>query len=218
MSNLRLTHAALLTSILLAAPLAFAHNDGLAGVPKPYCEDVKDDRWVHDYLGGAVVLTGIMDGSLEAECPYGAGSENPTFDGHFEFAYGGALLVSRSTPECGLPYEDHPEFPSVWVVDDVLTTQGGSVAFSVAVDTVDVTNGQFPCGDGDTDLSVDCVDFCAVGFPAGLDGTYAVFVQGTAGHVFTNPPPACYDNKDNDGDGAIDNADPGCTDAKDATE
>lgn len=197
-----LLFSATLAAALLLAPASLAHVDGgLAGTPKPYCESVAGDSLVHEYGPVAIGRYAFAptDGSLQT-CPYSS-PENPFFDGHYDFAYGGTFFVAGdpfTTFACGWPYPDHPEFPTVYALDNVLQGShdvaghevGFHTPFTVAADTlnnVPPTDPNVPnCGDFAVDIRISCVDSCTVPFPAGLDGTYQVLVWGTAGHVWTD--------------------------------
>ena len=116
------------------------------------------------------------------------------YDGHTEFATGGGWLyvcdsacgvsgAGAGTTECFGDAAHHGTFVTV---DDVVLTN--AVTFDVAADNVDaaaVAAGlpENECGDFESDVSQPCVGSCAIGFPAGLDGSYQVYVQGTAGHI-----------------------------------
>ena len=177
------TYLLAVAAALLAAPLAFAHPydpaghpTGMIGLPKHWCEDA-DDVKIHEYgppALGAIILLGL-DGSIPP-CPYG----DTTWDGHWEWAAGGAILIAG--PEaiaCYGAYPDYTPGSEIWVYDEILTPLGSGVSFEVGVDTTPA-----PCGDGLIDLSIQCVDYCAPGFPPGIDGVYYVFVSGTTGHVY----------------------------------
>lgn len=185
-----------LACLAAAAPLAWGHSP--AGTPKPYCElGMPGERATHDYgppaSGEAIMLA--QDGSVPP-CPY----DDPFWDGHLEFAFGGAWLLACDHPcgehlgegatYCWGTYADHAQFPEVRVVDAVLTPQGLPVAFTVMADTLDNTGEPTTtCGDFEVDWSIDCVDVCTVPFPASLDGSYQVYVQGTSGHVLATGAP-----------------------------
>lgn len=180
------------TSLLLAlaTPVASSHEGltGGGGVSKDYCEDA--DKATHDYgPSTGFILSPPIDGSIEF-CP-GADFENPVFDGHYEFAYGGAyLLAGWGAVTCWGVYPDHFDFPAVHVHDAVLSQIPEAVSFTVAADTLNnvppVDSGEPNCGDFETDFAVDCINMCWLGFPSGLDGSYNVFVNGVYGHVYTN--------------------------------
>ena len=209
-----------LVALLTAAPLSFAH-EGMTGQPKHYCETPFAHTAVHEYGApgtGSVIFIG-SDWSLPP-CPYG----DTTWDGHLEFAFGGAWLQARDS-DCTTAYADHAPGSTIKVYDAVLSAVGSDVAFSVYADTLN--NDPIPsepnCGDFESDYGVDCVNECAPGFPPGLDGTYQVYVSGTTGHIYNGPPPpglpVCSDGQDNDGDGLIDYPlDSGCTSSDDTNE
>jgi hypothetical protein len=121
------------------------------------------------------------------------------WDEHNEFAFGGAwILVNSGTGEfnaagsgtlyCFGAEGHHAEFGPVDVVDTVL---GAGATFTVAADNVDLVGSADPsqasgCGDFESDNGVDCIGTCTpteITFPAGLDGAYVVYVQGSLGHV-----------------------------------
>jgi hypothetical protein len=194
---------------MLAAPLAYAHDP--AGTPKNYCEP--QSEWgVHDYgapASGSLLLLN-EDGNLFGDCDgstsvapgspcYGVDPADPVnsfyaglcdsevnlpiadYDGHREFALGGGwLLAGANALECFGDEAHHAEFGTYSVEDTVL---GSGASFSVAADTVDATGQLGTCGDFESDASQDCIGACSVGFPAGLDGSYQLYVQGTSGHI-----------------------------------
>ena len=165
----------------------------------PAVEDVPTAPFTRS-LG--LVLGQSSDGSIPP-CPFG----DSTWDGHYEFAYGGARLQAAASV-CTDAYADHTPGSIIHVVDAVLTLQLASdVAFSVYADTLN--NDPVPwepnCGDFESDYGVDCVNSCAPGFPPGLDGTYQVYVSGTTGHILNGGNlPHCSDGLDNDEDGLVD--------------
>jgi hypothetical protein len=209
---------------LAMAPLAYAHKD--AGTPKNYCEPQGEWlTHDYGPVGTQALIYGNEDGNLLGNCdgvttlnpgtPC-AGLENPDdplsfyvglcdsdfnlpvadWDGHNEFAFGGAwILVSSGdgTPSgdptlgAGTAYcfgaEGHHAKYGPFLVEDIALETG--VLFSVASDTVDITESPSGCGDFESDNSSDCIDTCKVTFLPGLDGAYVVYVQGAAGHVIT---------------------------------
>lgn len=181
---------------LLLAPAAFAHVPGaslmgVAGTPKDYCEDAWGDTSVHEYGPPADGITLFLDtDGAVGPCPYGATVGAPLFDGHFEWAQGGAHLVAGDSAQaaaCGWPYPDHAVFPTIAVFDLVLSPQAIPVAFTVAADTANNLPPIDPsapnCGDLEADLSGECLDACIPLFPPGLDQTYLVYVTGFQGHI-----------------------------------
>ena len=176
--------ASVALATLLAAPFSAAHPDGTVS-PKTQCETFADTG-THDY-GPPAIGSGLYlprDAAVPP-CPYG----DTTWDGHLEWALGGAWLQAAASV-CTDAYPDHAPGATITVVDAVLTTQLGSdVAFSVYADYLN--NDPIPsepnCGDWESDYGIDCVNSCAPSFPPGLDGTYQVFVSGTMGHVFARP-------------------------------
>jgi hypothetical protein len=101
------------------------------------------------------------------------------FDGHIEFAFGGAWLSVTTVPECNSEVGHHPQFGPITVEDAVF---GATVAFWVASDfnnSIPPTDPNEPnCGDFESDNGSECIGSCTVTFPAGLDGTYQVYVGG----------------------------------------
>jgi hypothetical protein len=188
--------ALLWASLLLAAPLAYAHDP--AGTPKNYCEDPSE--WgVHDYAPpstGRLIFLG-QDGNIAGDCD-GDGIV-ADFDGHLEFAFGGGWLTAADVdPACNVETAHHPVFGPISVTDVVL---GNTVVFRVASDTVNLVPPTDPaapdCGDFVADNVTNCVGSCTVTFPPGLDGTYPIFVGfvhqdapgeaavGTGGHIIS---------------------------------
>ena len=166
---------------LTLAPLSAAHDGGV-GAPKTHCETPGSDTGHHEYGPpgtGFVIFLGL-DGAIPP-CPYG----DTTWDGHIEFAFGGAWLQA-SPSLCTEAYADHTPGAFISVYDAFLTAFGSDVAFSVYADTLN--NDPIPsepnCGDFESDYGVDCVNNCAPGFPPGLDGSYQVYVSGTTGHIY----------------------------------
>ena len=205
-----------------ALPLALAHEP--AGTPKDYCESVAEwNVHDYGAPASGRLVAGGEDGNLLGDCdgvtsvdpgtPC-AGFDDPAnpltfyagfcdsevnlpvadFDGHREWALGGAWLLSCDAA-CGASgagagaYECFGEpahhGSSVSVVDLGL---GAGATFSVAADHVDaaaVAAGlpESACGDFEDDQSQECLGSCGVVFPPGLDGAYTVYVQGGAGHV-----------------------------------
>jgi hypothetical protein len=175
----------------LLAPLAYAHEP--KGTQKNYCEYFSD--WAfHDYQTdfSAFFLVLGIDGNQAGDCN-GDGLPGD-YDGHHEWAYGGAWLLVESgfglpsvdpsvgagTLYCFREWGHHPYFGPIYVDD---TAFGSGTAFRVAADNVDLTGLGEGCGDGFMDTWTDCVGSCAVTFLPGLDGSYHVHVSGTAGHV-----------------------------------
>ena len=146
---------------------------------RSWCEN--PDNWgVHLYgPGGGLVLALGFDGSIPP-CPYG----DTTWDGHYEYAFGGAWLQAAASV-CTDAYPDHTPGSLISVSDVVLDLTFSDISFSVYADTLN--NNPLPedpnCGDWESDYGVDCVNFCAPGFPPGLDGTYQVYVSATYGVV-----------------------------------
>lgn len=119
------------------------------------------------------------------------------WDGHNEFSFTGATLLVRSgdgkpsadpTVGAGTLYcfgaEGHHAHFATVVVDDVVL--GGGAEVTLAADTVDLTGTGEGCGDMFSDASMTGTGSVTATFPHGLDGSYEVYVHGTAGHVSTN--------------------------------
>lgn len=169
-------HPTLLAALLLAAPLALAHDEAPVGLPKAWCEDA-DARLTHEY-GAPAPLLGpwlLLDGSPGCETP------PLDWDQHFEYANGGAYLLAgdAGAQACfGVP-ADHPSHPTVTVVD---ATLGSGVRFTVAA--APWYGSGHDCGFfEDPWTTITCVGSCQVPFGPGPDGAYVVFVEGTTGHV-----------------------------------
>lgn len=185
------------------------------GTPKLYCEPIQE--WsVHDY-GAPEFLSRNGDGNVE-DCDNSGGLGAPVvqsghpcptgyspvyeapgvvicaililadYDGHAEFATGGAWLYvcdaacgpSGTGPgaiECFGDAAHHGTHVTVW--DQLL----GPAAFTVAADHLVRTFPSDPCGDFESDISQACVGSCGIPFGTGPDGSYQVYVQGTQGHV-----------------------------------
>ena len=176
-----------LGAVLAATPLAYAHLDGTMGYPKLYCEAF--DWHMHDYGPPATgaALSDFTDGNLE-DCD-GDGVPGD-YDRHSEYARGGAWLLvdpgdmTYGSLACFGEEGHHPYYGPITVIDAVL----GPVEFRVASDwfsLVPTPPGEPECGDLQSDEGALCVGTCSVTFGPGLDGSYAVFVAGTIGHVHT---------------------------------
>ena len=161
-------------------------GDGLKRVraaPKAECETSSTQTSLHSYGApgtGFVIFLG-SDGSVPP-CPYG----DTTWDGHYEWAFGGAWLMAGPMAEaCFGAYADHTPGTVIRVFDMVLSAVGSDVAFSVYADTMnnDPVPSEPNCGDFESDYGVDCVNQCAPAFPPGLDGSYQVYVSGTTGDI-----------------------------------
>ena len=186
-------------ALLLAVPLAAAHD--LAGTPKLHCESGAEAS-THDYGAPAAggVLWGFADGNRD-DCD-GDGTPGD-YDGHSEWGLGGAWMLagegdgvtSGSTACYGEPA--HHALYGPFSVQDVVLGAGAS--FVVAADDLNpigpdpITGAD--CGDFEADRGALCTGSCVVTFPPGLDGSYQVYVQGTAGHVDSpggiGSPPSC---------------------------
>ena len=180
----RLHNAILLTLLSTLLVTSTSGHEAGAGAPKTECEPLGSSN-IHEYGPpgtGFVILLGL-DASIPP-CPYG----DTTWDGHLEWAFGGAWLQA-SASACTDAYPDHAPGALIAVQDAVLTGLGSEVAFSVYADTLnnDLVQSEPNCGDFESDYGVDCVNQCAPGFPPGLDGTYQVYVSGTSGHICGDP-------------------------------
>lgn len=141
---------------------------------------------MHEYGAPATgnLIVGFVDGS--GGC-----------DGHAEYAVGGAwLLVTTGTGEasadpnvgagtlyCFGDAGHHTNFATVFVDDLVL---GTAAEVTIAADTVDLFGDGEGCGDFESDQDASDVGTVTATFPAGLDGSYQVYVRGSMGHVTTN--------------------------------
>jgi hypothetical protein len=206
--------------VLAAAPLAYAHDP--AGIPKNYCESLSEWNTHEYGPGGpGFVLAFFMDGNMVGDCSGGStinpgvpclgidpadplnsvlvglcGSEiDPPiadYDGHSEYAVGGAWILScpsdcgplgGGTLECFGEEAHHASFGPFEVYDAVLGTGGGTVW--VATDWTNPVDAD-PCGDLVSDTWVGFAPSscpCYVTFLAGLDGSYWVYTTGGQGHV-----------------------------------
>lgn len=245
--------------ILLAIPVAqphyALHKGEIPGNLDTHCEDTAQEITDHDYglPAHGAILFGFVDGNRE-DCDGDFDETDPfcwveevaredvdddthtcqrfDYDGHSEYAQGGAWLLvqtgddSGGSMACFGEVGHHPTFGPFHVVD---LTLGTSVPFLVAADH---TNGigamSRDCGDAIEDVYAICTGGCHVSFSPGLDGAYHVYVGdgtsgqlGTQGHVcsphcpplvpFQPTPPSdaailgeCFDFVDNDGDGGAD--------------
>ena len=171
----------LVAAILLAAPFSLATaQTPPAGVPKLHCETDPADRKVHAYAAAPSLFVASVDGSVD-DCD-GDGIPGDG-DGHPEFGYAGAHLAAgeNAMVRCHGSHADHPQYPLVTVVDDVL---GSDVTFEVWA----YVGGPEPlddCGWYDADYAMECVGSCRVFFPSGPDGFYHVRVLGTSGLIWT---------------------------------
>jgi hypothetical protein len=198
-----------IAAALMAAPLAIAH-DPVKGTPKNYCEP-QSEWFQHDYATGTGLFILLNeDGNLLGDCDgvvtadpgtpcAGADPADPVntffvglcdsdinppvadYDGHREFALGGAwILAGASAEDCFGDAAHHTEFGSFTVDDTVL---GAGATADVAADTVDATGQLGTCGDFESDVSESFIGGGTVSIPAGLDGSYQVYVTGSLGHV-----------------------------------
>ena len=184
---MRALHILLLLAVTLAVPFTGAHPMGV-GLPKTVCESPRDMPQ-HEYgppATGLVIALG-QDGAVPP-CP----AWDPTWDGHLEFAAGGAWLLACDF-SCGAGYgdgaltcwgawSDHAPSPTVTVDDAALLVVG----FEVWADRISLFPQVPECGDFEADAHVVCVNACQIPFGPGLDGSYAIYVQGTTGHVFSS--------------------------------
>src|SRR5687767_997415 len=180
---------------VVVAPMAFASHTYPVGSLRNWCESDLDDLY-HEYgpSTGFAISPGI-DGNVQGDCD-GDPNTVADYDGHVEFAFGGAWLTAAASPGCNDGDSvDHAAFPTVWVGDHVLNLAEAPVSFSVYADTLNnvppVDPAEPNCGDFESDYGADCTNECAVPFPPGLDGTYQVYVTGTSGSVGTGNPRAC---------------------------
>ena len=129
------------------------------------------------------------------------------WDGHNEFAFGGAWLLANSgagvpqppnvpagTLYCFGAEGHHPNFGPFTVEDLLLAGSPAILAntiFLVASDTADISGTGEGCGDFQSDESWGCLTSCDVTFPPGLDGAYVAYVEGTLGHIRTDVSVGC---------------------------
>ena len=147
-------------------------------------------------VGGTIVCVSVSPSLIYVNwCE--ANSPVSDWDGHTEWAQGGANLlvlsgsgspsadpsVGAGTLYCWAANGHHANFATVTVTDALL---GSGATFTVTADTVDLTGTGEGCGDNLSDGGQECVGTCTVTFPAGLDGSYQVFVTGTLGHIESN--------------------------------
>ena len=210
------TYLIAMAAALLAAPLAYG------SAPVTTCETTSS---THHYSGGnGLQLRGFLDGSLQdcdgdfdpfhIECiPEGVVRQDINgdgllceafdYDGHHEYAVGGAWLLAddgdlfnSGAYVCFGENAHHPRFGPFTVHDDIL---GFGAAFAVGADYYSNIFGlavrdsdPWPgvqrqrwadCGDGEIDAWAECVGWCSVTFAPGIDGAYQVFVTGTGGTV-----------------------------------
>lgn len=179
---MRILHALALAATLAAAPLAFAHDNGI-GAPKGWCETPADVH-IHEYATTVWPLWVISaDGSVG---PCGGGGLQ---DGHAEYGFAGTYLLGCASA-CGMwglgegslachgAPPDHAPLTPIKVVDAALTPAGVGVRFTVIADMGP------NCGDFDADMAMECVDVCTPFFGPGASGAYEVLVEGTTGHVY----------------------------------
>ena len=210
------TYLILMAAAFAAAPFAYSE------APVIHCENTPN---VHHYTGGnSRLITGLYDGNL-ADCdgdfdptdPWcvaeevaredlngdGLVCEAADFDGHREWATGGAVILSDDGDHftygayaCFGDNAHHPQYGPFTVWDAVL---GAGAEFIVASDRSlrtpssvyatgeglldDSAVTGVRCGDGLMNRWATCIGTCTVTFPAGLDGAYYVFPLGTAGTV-----------------------------------
>lgn len=195
-------HRAFLAScalVLALLPASLAHDP--PGTPRNYCEG-SDEFYLHDYGAPATGLFVGLDHGIDSFRPllpddfiesHPPGC--PTV--HVDYTQGGAWLHAADTG-CWPGPADHPSYPTIHVEDIVL---GTITSFSVGGDHSRVPPLVGPdCGDGiiepcdssgpspdcnQHDWFADCISWCTVAMPPGVDGKYTVFVQGTQGHVWT---------------------------------
>lgn len=200
------TYLLIIAVALLAAPLTHAHDP--AGTPKRYCEE--EAEWkTHDYsppLHGESI-SGLFDGNLmlcdvnafDPLCGLGGRDADPLpvaglrcdilYDGHSEFARGGAWILScddacgpngtgAGALACFGEPAHHSSFPTIRVLDSSGLI---GVEFHVITDS-----GGGPCGDFEGDSILRCYASCSASSYTGADGAFIVIVRGTLGHVITN--------------------------------
>ena len=204
-----------LAALLVAAPLTYAHQP--VGTPKPYCETTPLERQVHDFAVGRrdVLVFYGYDGNL-ADCN-GDTTLGDFDGHQEWANGGGWVLSSEQiqTPEqdgatnCFGAAAHHAIFPTVTVTD----TAGNPLAFKIGIDWPMGTNGDpdpntpYACGDGfidpcetgnpgevddltceANDRLIDAVgSITLTGWLPGQDGSYIVFVDGSAGHITVTP-------------------------------
>lgn len=191
-----------LLAVLLLLPASLAHSP--RGTPKDYCEPW-DEWFVHEYGPPATgrLLQGFEDGNVQGDCdgqayvsPY-VDLNDPLasyvdvnlpfadYDGHAEYARGGAWILSGlNAGYCFGEEAHHPAFP--WMEAHDLTW-AADVHFTVVAD---LDGGSWDvCGDFEAEWSQHCVDACFVPVPPGADGSYIVYV----GHVEA-PLPSVHAN------------------------
>lgn len=164
---------------LASIPFTTAHEP--VGAPREECDATAGQLETHEYgPNNGFTLLLPTDGSLP---PCASGTN---WDGHYEFASGGAWLLAdeAGATTCFGTIADHSPFPFVQVHDALL---GDAVVFSVYADALNNVPPLDPaepdCGDYESDYGVWCEGSCSIGFPPGLDGSYQVYVSGTTGHV-----------------------------------
>lgn len=202
----------LIAAALSSATFAHAHVvPGAAGTPKAYCENHLGGQNTHDYAlaglaGGQPFLYYQIDGNTD-DCD-GDGIKYD-WDGHAEFALGGAWIISSEAggywgpggaSTCFGQDAHHAIFPTVSVVDQVWPYP----EFVVAADQTNLVGADpvtgYDCGDNvdDTDTGL-CLSSCQVNFYPGADGAYHVYVLNHASlascspsiYVNLNPVDAC---------------------------
>jgi hypothetical protein len=196
-------------AILLITPVVMGHHThaGVSspdGTPKWWCEDPAE--WgVHEYTSTHPVLSSsgydLSDPLLAAPAPPIDGDTQSCsgglldFDGHPEYAVGGAVLQVETRAACDPQSGHHPAFGPIWVRDNIA---GSTISFLIASDTassVDTPPDLPSCGDGVFDEATVCVNVCTVTFRPGLDGAYTVLVASvlfSGGHVGTGSPAGAH--------------------------
>jgi hypothetical protein len=185
-----------------ATSIAQAHDP--TGTPRNYCEDPSE--WAtHDYgyppagnplsgqsafvsmsvRGGVGAIFGALDGNIAGDCNFDGVAAD--YDLHIDFATGGAFLTVHTVPDCNSEIGHHPTFGPISVYDDIL---GETMPFWVASDFINAIPPVDPaapnCGDFESDESSACISACTVTFPAGLDGTYQVYIGSLVGVATTS--------------------------------
>ena len=187
-----------LAATLLVAPMTYAES------PFPYCET--SFRTHHYSNGNGQTLSGWEDGNTQ-DCdgdftlwnPFcvveellredsdgnGVVCERVDYDGHREYAVGGAWLLADDGDlltygayVCWGENAHHPQYGPIHVLE---TADPEGTYFTVATDTVNLLGPDpvtgLDCGDGQSDGGEICYHQCTVSFPAGRDGSYQVYVH-----------------------------------------
>lgn len=166
-----------LAATLLAAPFAYADLAvPPASLPETQCETTPADLQGHGYAYTGLYLIVPVDGSV--------GSCGATGDGHAEYGLGGTIVVAHTstTLPCRGVVGDHPWYPTITLVDDVL---GTDVTFEVFAFAYAEPDGS--CGHPDAGPAIRCTHTCTVDFPPSPDGAYYVSpIVATTGRVYAS--------------------------------